>query len=70
LPLLGINGFTGNIYATPATRDLANIIMMDSARIQARDAEYLGKQAARKESPSPGSPSSRRQTQSRRRTKS
>jgi metallo-beta-lactamase family protein len=45
LPLLTINGFTGNIYATPATRDLANIIMMDSARIQARDAEYLGKQA-------------------------
>ncbi len=51
LPLLGINGFTGNIYATPATRDLANIIMMDSARIQARDAEYLGKQAARKGEP-------------------
>ena len=41
LPMLGINGFKGNIYATPATRDLANIIMMDSARIQAHDAEYL-----------------------------
>lgn len=48
LPLLGINGYTGNIYATPATRDLANLIMMDSARIQARDAEYLRKQAARR----------------------
>jgi metallo-beta-lactamase family protein len=48
LPMLGINGFKGNIYATPATRDLANIIMMDSAHIQARDAEYLGKQAGRK----------------------
>jgi len=48
LPLLGLNGYTGNIYATPATRDLANIIMMDSARIQARDAEYLSKKAARK----------------------
>lgn len=45
LPMLGINGYKGNIYATPATRDLANIIMMDSARIQARDAEYLSKQA-------------------------
>lgn len=45
LPLLGLKGFNGNIYATPATRDLANIIMMDSARIQARDAEYLQKQA-------------------------
>lgn len=43
--MLGIHGFKGNIYATPATRDLANLIMMDSARIQARDAEYLGKQA-------------------------
>jgi metallo-beta-lactamase family protein len=48
LPMLGLNGFKGNIYATPATRDLANIIMMDSARIQARDTEYLIKQAARK----------------------
>ena len=48
LPLLGLNGYTGNIYATPATRDLANIIMMDSARIQARDAEYLSKKATRK----------------------
>ncbi len=48
LPMLGLNGYKGNIYATPATRDLANIIMMDSARIQARDAEYLGKQAARR----------------------
>ena len=47
LPLLVKRGFTGNIYATPATRDLANLIMMDSARIQARDAEYLGKQAAK-----------------------
>jgi metallo-beta-lactamase family protein len=48
LPLLTKRGFTGNIYATPATRDLANIIMMDSAHIQARDAEYLGKQAAKR----------------------
>lgn len=48
LPVLTKNGFRGNIYATPATRDLANLIMMDSAHIQARDAEYLSKQAARK----------------------
>ncbi len=48
LPLLVKNGFNGNIWATPATRDLANLIMMDSAKIQARDAEYLKKQAARK----------------------
>lgn len=48
LPLLVKNGYGGNIYATPATRDLANLIMMDSARIQARDAEYLRKQASKK----------------------
>jgi metallo-beta-lactamase family protein len=48
LPVLTKKGYTGNIYATPATRDIANLVMMDSARIQARDAEYLAKQAARK----------------------
>src|SRR5574344_1521403 len=47
LPLLSKHGYTGNIYATPATRDLASLVMMDSARIQARDAEYLGKQAVK-----------------------
>ncbi len=47
-PLLARRGFRGNVYSTPATRDLANIILMDSARIQARDAEYLAKQAAKR----------------------
>ncbi len=48
LPLLARRGYVGTVYSTPATRDLANLVMMDSAKIQARDAEYLGKQAARK----------------------
>lgn len=48
LPMLTLNGYHGNIYATPATRDLTNIILMDSAKIQARDAEYHRKQAARR----------------------
>jgi metallo-beta-lactamase family protein len=48
LPLLPKRGFTGNIYATPATRDLASLVMMDSARIQANDAQFLSKMAARK----------------------
>lgn len=47
-PLLVKNGFRGNIFATPASRDIASLIMMDSANIQARDAEYLRKQAAKK----------------------
>jgi len=47
-PLLTKRGYTGNIYATPASRDIASLIMMDSANIQARDAEYLRKQAVKK----------------------
>jgi metallo-beta-lactamase family protein len=48
LPLLAKRGFKGNVFSTPATRDLASLIMMDSASIQARDAEYLSKQAAKR----------------------
>ncbi len=48
LPVLAKKGYNGNIYATPATRDIANLVMMDSARIQARDAEFLAKQASKK----------------------
>lgn len=48
LPVLTKKGFSGNIYATPATRDIANLVMMDSARIQAHDAEFLAKQARKK----------------------
>ena len=48
LPVLIKNGYTGDIYSTPATRDLANIVMMDSAKIQARDAQFLAKRAAKK----------------------
>jgi metallo-beta-lactamase family protein len=48
LPLLSKHGYRGNIYSTPATRDLAGVVMMDSAAIQARDADYLGRQAGKK----------------------
>jgi metallo-beta-lactamase family protein len=48
LPLLVKRGFQGNIYSTSATRDLASLILMDSAHIQARDAEYLSKQAKKR----------------------
>ena len=48
LPLLVKRGFRGNIYSTSATRDLANLVMMDSAHIQARDADYLSRQAEKK----------------------
>lgn len=48
LPLLYKHGYNGNIYSTPATRDLANLILMDSAHIQVRDQEFLQKQALKK----------------------
>jgi metallo-beta-lactamase family protein len=48
LPLLVKRGYSGSIYATSATRDLANLVMADSARIQARDADYLSRQAEKK----------------------
>jgi metallo-beta-lactamase family protein len=48
LPLLAKKGCRKNIYSTPATRDISSLIMMDSAHIQAHDAEYLRKQAEKK----------------------
>jgi metallo-beta-lactamase family protein len=48
LPLLRKKGYDRNIFSTPPTRDLANIILMDSASIQAKDVEYLTKQAAKR----------------------
>ena len=48
LPLLPRKGFPRSIYSTPATRDLANLIMMDSAHIQAKDLEFLYRRAQKK----------------------
>lgn len=48
IPMMPMKGFKGNIYTTPASRDLASLIMMDSAHIQARDLEYLKKKAKKK----------------------
>ncbi|MEJ2633707.1 MAG: MBL fold metallo-hydrolase [Calditrichia bacterium] len=48
LPLMPKKGFQGNIYTTPASRDLASLIMMDSAHIQAKDIEFLRKRARKK----------------------
>ena len=39
IPLLVKNGFTGKIYMTPPTRELAQIILLDSAKIQEEDAD-------------------------------
>jgi metallo-beta-lactamase family protein len=43
LPNLVRQAFDGPIYSTPATRDLAAIMLLDSAKIQEEDAEYLNR---------------------------
>jgi metallo-beta-lactamase family protein len=43
LPRLVAEGFKGTIYTTPATMDLARILLMDSAKIQMQDAEYMNR---------------------------
>jgi len=43
LPVLAHNGYEGPIFTTPATRDLCSVMLLDSARIQERDAEWLSK---------------------------
>lgn len=38
LPVLVKQGFRGPVYASPATRDLAEVMLLDSARLQEEDA--------------------------------
>jgi metallo-beta-lactamase family protein len=47
-PTLCRKGFVGNIYCTFATRDLAAIMLEDSAEIQKDDAAFVSKQRAKK----------------------
>lgn len=47
LPNLTKSGFTGNIYSTHATRDLCQIMLADSARIQESDIDWLNKHRQR-----------------------
>lgn len=48
LPKLVREGFEGAIHCTSATRDLAAILLQDSAHIQLEDAKYLNKKRSRK----------------------
>ena len=43
LPRLAKNGFAGPVFGTDATADLARIILMDSAKLQADDAAFKKK---------------------------
>ncbi|MBI3541816.1 MAG: MBL fold metallo-hydrolase [Deltaproteobacteria bacterium] len=51
LPLLVRNGFKGKIHATRPTRELAKIILLDSAKIQEEDADYANKMGYSKHVP-------------------
>jgi metallo-beta-lactamase family protein len=47
LPILVKNGFNGNIHATSASRDITQIILLDSAFIQQKDFEIIQEKAAK-----------------------
>jgi metallo-beta-lactamase family protein len=45
LPLLVKRGFRGEILATPATRDLASLVLLDAAHLQSEEAERNSEEA-------------------------
>ncbi len=51
LPTLVKRGFRGNIFCTPATRSLCSLMLLDSAHIQLKDAEFLNKRRKEGEPP-------------------
>lgn len=46
LPKLVSDGYAGKIYCTPATRELASVLLLDSAQIQEDDVKYVNKRRA------------------------
>lgn len=51
IPLLVKEGFSGPIYCTKATRQLCEILLMDSAKLQEEDAEYANRKGFSKHAP-------------------
>ncbi len=51
LPRLVADGFRGKVYATAATRDVARLILLDSAWIQEKDAEFANRKGFSKHTP-------------------
>jgi metallo-beta-lactamase family protein len=51
IPKLVKDGFAGKIYCTPATRELATVLLEDSARIQQDDVKYINKKRAAQDQP-------------------
>ncbi|MCC7175250.1 MAG: MBL fold metallo-hydrolase [Bryobacterales bacterium] len=48
LPTLVRKGYSGPVYATPATSDLCDVMLRDSAYLQEKDAAYLNKRRSRR----------------------
>lgn len=51
LPLLVRSGFHGPVYCTAATRDLCEILLMDSAKLQEEEAEFANRHSFSKHKP-------------------
>lgn len=51
LPKLVREGFQGKVYSSPATKALAEILLLDSARLKEEDAEYANRKKFSKHKP-------------------
>lgn len=51
VPRLVKQGFSGPIFATPPTRELAEILLKDAAHLQEEDADYLNRKGLTKHKP-------------------
>ncbi|HTZ19954.1 MAG TPA: MBL fold metallo-hydrolase [Opitutaceae bacterium] len=51
LPLLAKQGYAGPIFCTDATRELTNLILRDSAKVQAQDIDRLNRRRQRADEP-------------------
>ncbi len=47
IPLLGLRGFRGEIITTAASRELARLVLLDSAHLQEEEARYQQRKSAR-----------------------
>jgi metallo-beta-lactamase family protein len=54
LPVAVRHGFAGPIYCTPATAEVARVVLMDAAKIQEEDNSYLDHRARQPDAPGPG----------------